>query len=72
MNEIVAQGASEKANLTGVLIATVRRSGETHTPDSGRAYRHQEKFGVAGDARIIPIFISPCGPAARAQGLRTG
>ena len=30
---IVAQGPRELASLTGVLMATVRSSGETHTPN---------------------------------------
>ena len=38
-----------------MLLATVRNTGETHTPNYARAHQHQGKVGVAGDPGIKPF-----------------
>jgi hypothetical protein len=54
-----------------VLVATIRSSGETYTPNWSRVYGHQENVGVACDPQIITIFTGPRPPAQAGSRTRT-
>jgi hypothetical protein len=66
----VAQGASRTNESDGRARSTLRSSGEAPTPNSIQAHRHQGKDnGVAGDARIIALFMPPRASAKRTDAL---